>query len=550
MDGGVSGENERSFGLQSALKLHLPPGRYHRLMQVIGRINRSEGDDPLLNARDVATEWLKKKGWSLIPSQIKSDRPVHFEDENSTRALSIESAPGLWAVRLDDPCGQVAGRQWRVELVLVDMGENNLPAFGCTLSVLVPVGNADPISRPGIPAVVGLMARSQGFQEAGHSLNGTVWEIDRPAEVDNLLNFIESRSRTITIVVVSSPRYGHSFCDPSKLAMTLSGLAVVATVSADAAQEITHRYGRPFGVFGDAVRVFRIGFDPDVDDRFRHPLFVSNSWRYRTRSAVDAIASLSMADTVGRRDDQRDVPSFGVIRSIAADQRIKLAMSKQATEGVDSAQIAADISALMESAQSWEKYALEEDKRAQDAEDAQRQTLARLYVYSSQIRKLETELRGLRDEKLIEFDRPLDQISEWAEEHFVGRIVVTPRAARAVAASDHLDAELIYRCLYLLANHYWEMKVIGGADFQSKCKLAEAALGVRISPSGDAADMRQYEGEYRVRWEGRNYKLDMHLAGSDSRDRRRGLRIYFAWEDEQELLIIGHLPTHLTSIHT
>ena len=94
------------------------------------------------------------------------------------------------------------------------------------------------------------------------------------------------------------------------------------------------------------------------------------------------------------------------------------------------------------------------------------------------------------------------------------------------------------------------MKVEGGSDFQLKCKEAEAALGVRISPSGDAVDMRQYEKEYRVRWEGKQYKLDMHLAGSDSRDKRRGLRIYFAWDGEQELVVVGHLPTHLTNVHT
>ena len=94
------------------------------------------------------------------------------------------------------------------------------------------------------------------------------------------------------------------------------------------------------------------------------------------------------------------------------------------------------------------------------------------------------------------------------------------------------------------------MKVHGGAELHAACKDREAELGVRISPVGDAADMRQYEAEYRVRWEGRTYRLDMHVAGSDSRDKQRGLRIYFEWDAEQELVIVGHLPTHLTSTHT
>lgn len=75
--------------------LHLEPGRYHRLMQVIGRFRPTPGEDQLAEARDLAVQWLqKKKSWNVMPSQVRNDRPVNLEDEASTRALSIESAPG------------------------------------------------------------------------------------------------------------------------------------------------------------------------------------------------------------------------------------------------------------------------------------------------------------------------------------------------------------------------------------------------------------------------------------------------------------------------
>lgn len=519
-------------------------------MQVIGRFRPTAGADQLTEARELAVDWLRrKKNWNVRPTQVRSDRPVHLEDDASTRALSIESAPGLWAVRLDDPCAQVAGRQWRVELVLVEMPDEEFPAFGCTLSVLVPVGNTEPVNRPGIPAIVGMMARTLELKEAGQPLDGRVWEVDRPHEVDELINLIEQRTRPMSVVVVSLPRQGRPFYDPSELSAALAGLCVVASVTSEAAQELTLRYGRELGVFGDALRLFRVGFDPDVDDRFRHTLFLSQAWRHRLRAALGKIKSAAMADTVSGRDDRRDIPSFGVIRSIAADQRIKAALLQNAGS-LNAIEVAADVAALREQADSWEKYALAEDVRAQKAEEAQRQTLSRLYIYTNQIRKLEDELSALRAAPPISFEVSLGELPAWATENLTGRLVITNRAARAAAVSNHNDPQLILQCIELLGKYYWDMKVRGGAELQALCKEHEAKLGVRISPCGDAAEMRQYESEYRVRWEGREYKLDMHVAGSDSRDKQRGLRIYFAWDAEQELVILGHLPTHLTSTHT
>jgi hypothetical protein len=395
-----------------------------------------------------------------------------------------------------------------------------------------------------------MMARTQGLRESGRLLDGSLWEVDRPSEVDDLVQFIESQSRTVSVVVVSLPRQGQPFNDPKRLASALAGVALVASVSAEAAQELTERYGRSLGIFGDAFRLYRVGFNADVDGRFKHPLFVSNSWQRRLPVAVAYAKAIAMADTVTNRDEQRDIPSFGVIRRLAADQRISAVLAIREDEGQQAAQIARDIALLREETSSWETYALEQDQRAMAAEEAQRQTQARLYQYTHQIRRLETELRLFQSERLVDVSRPLDEIEEWAEENMTGRLVITPRAARAAQASHHLEPELIYKCLLLLGTDYWDMKVEGGSELMERCRASEAALGVRVSPSGDAATMRKYEGEYNVLWEGKRYNLDMHLAGSDSHDKQRGLRIYFSWDADQQLVVVGHLPTHLTNTLT
>ena len=47
--------------------LHLEPGRYHRLMQVIGRFRPAAGEDQLAEARDLAVEWLQTILGVLVP---------------------------------------------------------------------------------------------------------------------------------------------------------------------------------------------------------------------------------------------------------------------------------------------------------------------------------------------------------------------------------------------------------------------------------------------------------------------------------------------------
>lgn len=532
--------------------IELEPGRYKRLAQIVGRVNRAEGDDPLSTARAVTLDWLRtKKRWKISDSQAISDRPVQIEDDASTRALAIESSPGLWAIRCDDPCTEVAGRQWRVELVLADMGPDRQPAVACTLSAFVPAGVDSTISNPAVPAVVGMLAQQAGLEDAGRALDGQPWEVDAPRDLDNLIQIIESKMRSVSVIVASTPRNGTTLIEPQRLARQFAGLAIVAVVSPDAAQDLTLRYGRGHGVFGDAIRIYRVGFDPDVDDRFRHPLYVGQSWRHRLATAQKQMKFVAMSDTVDRRDGNKDLPSFALIRGIAADRRLRSAITGPSLPETSTQDFAADIAVLRDAAQGWERMALDEEQRAQAAEEAKRQAQARLYAYTGQIRRLEEELNRLRAAPPLDFTRPVDELEEWAEENFTGRLIITPKASRAAASvPDYADPELLLRCCALLAQEYWEMKVTGGADQLAKCRAKEAELGVRISPTGEAVDTRQYAGEYRVSWEGTTYKLDMHVAGSDSRDRRQGLRIYFSWDDQQQLVIVGHLPTHLTSTHT
>jgi hypothetical protein len=525
-------------------QLQLSPNRFHRLLQVIGRLDSSVETDPLESARRTVANWLrtKKDGWAITDEQERGSPPVEFETEDSTRALFIESAPGLWAVRLNDPCRQLPGRQWRVELVLVDMKDGLGPAFGCTLSVLLPPGTDGYVRTPGKPAVIGQLTESHGLSDGGFRLDGTLWDVDRPRDVDRLVEFIESPTRKVPIVVVSTPRHGSVFVPTDRIAVDLAGLALVVSLSAEAAQELTDRYGRALGVFGNAVRMYRVGFDADVDTRQRHPLYTAAQWSQSVHVLRQNLKLDAMEDSVRTRDESRDLPSFSFIRRIAADQRIKALAAK--SEG-DTSGLEAEIVRLQREVADWEKMALDEEKNAQQAVEAQRQTKARLHQFSTRIETLETKLSelggGVRESNPLS----LDDIGEWAARNLSGRLVITPKAERSAQHSAHENVSHVYDCVYLLGTTYRDMK--RGLCVREELNRQLAELNVGISPTGKAAETSRFEGEYGVMWEGRHYRLYMHMTGSGSFDPRYVLRIYFAWDEEQELVIVGHLPGHLTN---
>lgn len=252
----------------------------------------------------------------------------------------------------------------------------------------------------------------------------------------------------------------------------------------------------------------------------------------------------AMEDRVSTRDESRDLPSFSVIRRIASEQRIR-ALAGRSGSGADASALEAEVVRLHRQTQDWERMAYDEEENAQRALEAQRQTKARLHQFAARIEALEEELRALGGQSRGSNPTSFDDLGEWAARNLSGRLIVTPKAERAAQRSTFEDIPHVYDCLYFLGTRYRDMKrgLVARDAFEDEI----AALGIRITPTGRAVETAKFEGEYGVIWEGRRYKLNMHLAGSGSHDPRFGLRVYFAWDDEQQLVVVGHLPSHLTN---
>lgn len=114
------------------------------------------------------------------------------------------------------------------------------------------------------------------------------------------------------------------------------------------------------------------------------------------------------------------------------------------------------------------------------------------------------------------------------------------------------DVALVVSSLSLLANEYWAVRTAEPESFaQAKLGLETkmATLGVEdaasISPTRLGEVEEQYTVNYRVGFKSRQL-LERHLrGGSNTKDDHYCMRIYYFWDDEQQKVVVGHLPSHL-----
>jgi len=138
-----------------------------------------------------------------------------------------------------------------------------------------------------------------------------------------------------------------------------------------------------------------------------------------------------------------------------------------------------------------------------------------------------------------------DDIEEWARRYMAGSVLLTNRAARAARKSNFSNPPLAYRAMLVLRDFYVPMKK--GLQSRESYLAALAELGLEDSGTFGGTRAGQFGDEYFLRHGGRRRELDRHLKGSNSRDERFGFRLYFFWDEQSEQVVIGSLPSHLTT---
>ncbi|MCY4550792.1 MAG: hypothetical protein OXC28_20710 [Defluviicoccus sp.] len=137
-------------------------------------------------------------------------------------------------------------------------------------------------------------------------------------------------------------------------------------------------------------------------------------------------------------------------------------------------------------------------------------------------------------------------LPDWTERHFPGRIVLAGSALRSLKSARFEDVALVGQAVALLGTTYHRMKTEGGMELRDAFEDALRELKLQETPSISPDRQGRARDGFEIEWEGRRLTLDRHLKNnSGTRDPRRCLRIYFAWDEETARVVIGHLPGHM-----
>ena len=549
--------SDRNTAIGEALATIRPKTQKRRaavepISQIYLALHGSDNSDVFEKARGEILKYAKFRAGGELPPEALEGKSFATDDVGARRieVVAIDSL-GYWALRFDDEDKRVAGRSWVIEAALCIQNDDGPVLFGLRLQCIARRKNP-PYSRS-IPTFARDVIGTCDALMDGRMVTSTPWFVDTKDEVDQLVEFLRSESRTADVVVLSLPERSNDETDTlissERLARELAGAAHVVVISGPAAYKLSDCVGREFSVFNQAVRTYRPEFDPDTEAPIAHPFCRADSIR-KWRGGLDAyrrfISSEVLMRTVQRPDALKRLPSFAEAKRTAAELRRREAReagseTKELLDLADQeiAQIKKDFAAQEQ--ESSELLGVAENEREEAKTEAQR-LRATLYHLQQRLKSLETT-SGESAEVSIPND--LAGLEQWAETHLAGTVELHNRALRGAKDSEYEDVSLIYQALLLLRDYYVPMRRDGGVELQQAYEKRCKELGVDEQQSITGSRAREQGDAYFVRMGRGRFELDRHLKKGNSREPRYCFRLYFFWDVTTSQVVVGWLPSHL-----
>lgn len=509
------------------------------VIQVVASLKQADGS---VAAADAAIQsilgWLKNKQRLELPAA--ADRGEAFEvDASEGQPVSVVRFDTFWSLQFDRFDVQVPGRIWRTE---ASVGySDNAALAGVRLAII----DANPASDfvISVPRVIGDLIRSPGLHDYGVALTDLPSALISDDELSRLILLLESRHRTHPVVVFSSWAGIDALKDAREAAQRLAGLAHVYVLTDHQSWLLTERLGREFSVWKGAIRTYYPGFNPLVDEVTQHPP-ATREWlsaRFGSLDRFYAVLVRAFATRTIRDVSLEDtLPSFRAVKQAILQKQIAH-LSSASKKKSEREQLLEQNNALL-------KQQIQEKTEEFNFADAEvKQAEAERDQYRSQLSSLRGKIDSLeqrigRTALQIEYPDSFDSLDEWALKHLAGRLILLNRAVRSARKSPFNEPKIAYKCLERLAREYVDARR-SGAPVDSLF----TDLGVHLERTGDPVHLSQWKEEYFVPHRAKNQFLEWHLKRRSDKNETNTLRIYFFYDEDDEQVIVGHLPGHLTN---
>ncbi|HQS95722.1 MAG TPA: FlxA-like family protein [Novosphingobium sp.] len=502
-------------------------------------------------AAGYGVKWLASKAGGELPAEAfdlgsfdtRSQQGLH-----PCHAVRFDDHSGsIWVARIDEPgSNPAAGELWSTEM-FVERPLGGVVRFGVQLTARR--SSSAPDLHPSRPNLVTRLLETLSAEADGEALSERTTWLDRPDDADMLANLIYKPGRRLPIVAVSVDERGGAQVDLNQLARRMSGAAHIFALKPETCWELSRLIGKRMSTFQGAARIYMPGLNEDDEDPYQHPLWLpprSGQNRGLIHEIAERVFPLGFHD----RDGETRFRHIGQLRKAAS---AALALQNVGTEDEQSkAQISAlrdevaDLKEQLDVAEGLERIASAAEKAAQQDVQRLQDEIARLKAENYRLRTIQNPASEAAEPVV---DRPLesyDDLEAWAEDVLGPNIFIHSRAIRECRKVGHpAMLERITATLLAIRDHWIPYKLQGGLDRKNKADKALLALGVIdtgcFTRRERAAEEREYSvTEGKIRW-----VLYDHFKYGKSRDNSEQFRIYYAWDDEAQRLIIGKMPSHL-----
>ncbi len=525
-------------------------GELKRVAQFSGDLLGSDVAASVSLARAQVCRWLEKRIPDDLPPAAFDGEPfeIDYPGHHAAAVRLVEDDLDYWCVKFDHPDRNHAGRSWMVEAGVAGSAQHAL--FGLRLSCFT-LGDVPPPQRS-TPVVLRHVIESCGLGEAGIPFWPKGWVVGEDLEFERFLGLLQSPDRFAPIYAVSTPdssdRADDVLIDVGELSRACLGLAHVVVVPGGAADRLAGAVGRDFSVFNGAIRAYQPGFNPLAESPSRHPLSMAGTAQgdapWGEGSFLDFLLERAYEASARAEAAHRRVPSFSYVKRMLSERR------RTATPQAGADPELVELLELEVESLKNEKLEIEADAREFDL-------LASGYKEEAEAAKrenhwLKTENARLRDLARAsgvdsDSDLPvsLERVPAWVEQRLAGLLALHSRAVRAVEQSPYEDVELVCRALLVLGREYRDMKLATGGSLQEAFLKSVEALGMQYGPSMGKSRAAEQGDTYFVEWRGKRRFLENHLKKGVAKDDRHTLRIYFFWDEGNQLVVVGSLPGHL-----
>jgi len=503
---------------------------------------------------DSVLRWMNRRAGKALPMEAWNRTSFELSDVGAQRTAAVAlTEPRYWAARLDDADKTVPMRTWVTEIGIGEIDDGNT-LFGVRL-ICASRGVDEPFQRT-VPGFVRDILESGVAELDGIPIQREARVVSTEDDVRDLLTLLEDPLRQAEVLVLSLP---DNSVDPSQTATPavdlqarLLGVNHVFVLTSPASFHLTRRVGKELSVFRRAVRTYRPGFRAWLAEPSAHPLVLPPriaAWtEVGTKAFEDWLVEHSLLASVRSGNREERLPAFNNVRQLAS--QLERARLKQ-TGGTE-----AELLALFEQDNEQLRRDLREQKELHDgllaAADVERNQAiesadlirAQSLERAHRIRILEQRLSELPEQsnKTV-LPTSLEGFEDWCRQNLSGSVELVSRAYQGVRKSDFHDPTLIYRSLLVLRDQYVPMRIEGSPERRDAYLSALTELQLEESLTGDG--VKYAEDSYSVQYGGRRRSLDRHLKGSNSRDRRYGFRLYFFWDEDGQVVVVGWLPSHL-----